>query len=251
MTKIMIDAGHGGADPGAVYNGRQEKDDNLNLALAVGRILEEDGYEVEYTRTKDLYQTPYEKAELGNGSGADLFVSIHRNSSVFPDQYSGVETLVFDNSGQKARAAANINERLEQLGFRKIGVIERPNLVVLNSTDIPAILVEAGFINNSEDNRLFDQQFDAIARAIAKGIEDAYPAVKPEVYYRVQTGMFKNRDNAERMLYRLQADGFPVFLTYRDGLFRVQVGAFRELENAVQMEQRLRRRGYETWIVSE
>ena len=69
MTKIMIDAGHGGADPGAVYNGRQEKDDNLNLALAVGRILEEDGYEVEYTRTKDLYQTPYEKAELGNGSG--------------------------------------------------------------------------------------------------------------------------------------------------------------------------------------
>lgn len=103
MTKIMIDAGHGGADPGAVYNGRQEKDDNLNLALAVGRILEEDGYEVEYTRTKDLYQTPYEKAELGNGSGADLFVSIHRNSSVFPDQYSGVETLVFDNSGQKAR----------------------------------------------------------------------------------------------------------------------------------------------------
>ena len=84
MTKIMIDAGHGGADPGAVYNGRQEKDDNLNLALAVGRILEEDGYEVEYTRTKDLYQTPYEKAELGNGSGADLFVSMqiapHRNA---------------------------------------------------------------------------------------------------------------------------------------------------------------------------
>ena len=72
--------------------------------------------------------------------------------------------------------------------------------MVLNSTDIPALLVEAGFINNSEDNRLFDQQFDAIARAIAKGIEDAYPAVKPEVYYRVQTGMFKNRDNAERML---------------------------------------------------
>lgn len=123
-------------------------------------------------------------------------------------------------------AAANINERLEQLGFRNIGVIERPNLVVLNSTDIPALLVEAGFINNSEDNRLFDQQFDAIARAIAKGIEDAYPAVKPEVYYRVQTGMFRNRDNAERMLYRLQADGFPVFLTYRDGLFRVQVGCF-------------------------
>ena len=53
---IMLDAGHGGQDPGAVYKGRQEKDDNLKLALAVGKILEDNGINVSYTRTTDVYQ---------------------------------------------------------------------------------------------------------------------------------------------------------------------------------------------------
>ena len=59
MAKIAIDAGHGGADPGAVYQGRQEKDDNLKLALAVGERLQNNGLDVYYTRTEDIYQTPY------------------------------------------------------------------------------------------------------------------------------------------------------------------------------------------------
>ena len=80
----MIDAGHGGADFGATYNGRQEKNDNLRLALAVGEILSENGIDVEYTRTTDIYQTPFEKATLGNQSGADFFISFHRNSSPEP-----------------------------------------------------------------------------------------------------------------------------------------------------------------------
>ena len=77
---IMMDAGHGGRDPGAVYNGRQEKDDNLRLALAVGEILQENGIQVEYTRTTDVYETPYQKAMEANEAGVDLFISIHRNS---------------------------------------------------------------------------------------------------------------------------------------------------------------------------
>lgn len=70
--KIMIDAGHGGADGGASYKGRLEKDDNLKLALAVGDILAQNGVDVEYTRTTDIYQTPFEKAQLANASGADF-----------------------------------------------------------------------------------------------------------------------------------------------------------------------------------
>ena len=69
---IMMDAGHGGRDPGAVYNGRQEKDDTLRLALAVGEILQDRGIDVEYTRTTDVYETPYEKAMEANQAGADL-----------------------------------------------------------------------------------------------------------------------------------------------------------------------------------
>ena len=64
-TKIVIDAGHGGSvDPGAVYKGREEKNDNLKLAMAVGKILSENGVDVVYTRTDDTYQTPFEKAQM-------------------------------------------------------------------------------------------------------------------------------------------------------------------------------------------
>ena len=108
--KIMLDAGHGGEDPGAVYNGRQEKDDNLRLVMAVGNILEESGVDVLYTRTTDIYQTPFQKAQIANESGADFFISIHRNSSPVNNQYSGVETLVYDKSGIKLEMAENINE---------------------------------------------------------------------------------------------------------------------------------------------
>lgn len=79
---IFLDAGHGGSDPGAVYNGRREKDDTLALTLAIGDILESYGFNVKYARTEDIYESPYQKAAEGNASGSDIFISIHRNSSL-------------------------------------------------------------------------------------------------------------------------------------------------------------------------
>ena len=94
---IMLDAGHGGArDPGAVYEGRQEKDDNLKLVLAIGEILSDRGIDVEYTRTTDVYETPYEKAMKANNAGVDLFISIHRNSFPADNEVEGVESLIYD-----------------------------------------------------------------------------------------------------------------------------------------------------------
>ena len=89
--KIIIDPGHGGSDPGATFNGRQEKDDALALAMAVGELLKNAGFDVEYTRTTDVYNTPFEKATIANNVGGDLFVSFHRNSSAVPNQYSGCQ----------------------------------------------------------------------------------------------------------------------------------------------------------------
>ena len=167
---IDLDAGHGGWNPGAVYEGRQEKDDVLNLTMAVGNILEQNGVRVVYTRTDDIYESPYQKAQEGNMSGADYFVSIHRNSSPYPNQYSGVETLVYSQYGQAAVMAENINSELEKVGFVNQGVNERTNLVVLRDTDMPAVLVEVGFINSDVDNEMFDTRFNDIAQAIADGI---------------------------------------------------------------------------------
>ena len=170
MALVVLDAGHGGENPGAVYQGRQEKDDVLALTLAVGGILENRGQEVYYTRTTDIYESPAQKAREGNQVGADYFVSIHRNSSPYPNQYSGVETLVYNRNGAAARMAANINEELEKVGFENQGVNVRTNLAVLRQTAMPALLIEVGFINTDQDNALFDQRFDQIANAIATGI---------------------------------------------------------------------------------
>lgn len=170
MALVVLDAGHGGSNPGAVYEGRREKDDALNIVLAVGRILEESGVGVYYTRTSDVYESPYRKASEANAVGADYFVSIHRNSSPYPNQYTGVETLVYNRYGEAEILAQNINSRLVDIGFENQGVNERPNLVVLNSTDMPAVLVEVGFINTDEDNQLLDERFEDIAGAIAEGI---------------------------------------------------------------------------------
>lgn len=177
--RIALDAGHGGSDPGAVYKGRQEKDDTLDLTLAVGDILKKNGIDVYYTRTTDEYETPFKKATDANNSGADLFVSIHRNSSENPNQYSGVETLVYSDTGLKAEVARNINNQLEDAGFKNLGVDERKNLVVLKRTKMPAVLIETGFINNDKDNYLFDEEFDSIAQAIADGILESIPSGRP------------------------------------------------------------------------
>ena len=169
---IMLDAGHGGRDPGAVYNGRREKDDPVSLTLAIGELLQERGIDVLYTRTTDIYESPYQKALEANAAGADFFLSIHRNSYPTDNTVSGVESLVYNKSGLKYTMAQNINEGLEALGFINLGVKERPGLVVLRRTQMPAVLVEVGFINSDTDNRLFDDNFDDIALAIAEGILD-------------------------------------------------------------------------------
>lgn len=272
--KVIIDAGHGGGDPGAVQDGRQEKDDNLKLALAVGKILEDNGVDVVYTRTNDVYQTPFEKAKIGNENDGDLFISFHRNSSPVPNQYEGVETLIYDKSGLKNTLAENIAGALAKLGFKNLGVKERPGLVVLRRTNMPAVLIETGFINTDKDNQIFDEKFNEIAQAIAAAILGTIDKqmdskeVKEEViegtcndhqeekpnpektYYRVQVGAFKQRNYADNLLYELEDKGYPAFILAEDGYYKVQVGAYEILMNAIKMEARLRRCGYSTYITT-
>ena len=283
---IMLDAGHGGKDPGAVYNGRQEKDDTLALTLAVGEILQGRGIDVLYTRTTDVYESPYQKAMEANEAGADFFVSIHRNSYPTDNTASGVETLVYDRSGLKLQMAENIDEQLEAIGFVNLGVKERPGLVVLRRTRMPAVLVEAGFINSNTDNQLFDDNFGGIALAIAEGILDTLqmngligndmlpdsdpgdtdnmpgggntpgrPGNEPGhsggiPQYTVQAGAFRNGAYADRLQKELLEQDFPAVTSQDGGLYRVTVGTFPTLDEAADMERRLKRAGYQTVIVS-
>lgn len=170
MATIVLDAGHGGSDSGAVYQNRIEKDDTLALTLAVGNILEQNGVNVIYTRTNDIYESPAQKADEANAANADYFISIHRNSTPVPNSYSGVESLIYDSYGRAYEMAANINEQLNAIGMNNLGINERKNLVVLRRTSMPAVLLEIGYVNTDTDNVFFDQRFDDIANAIAQGI---------------------------------------------------------------------------------
>jgi len=267
--KIVIDAGHNGlTDPGAVFNGRRESDDVLKLARAVGEILTRNGYDIEYTRTGDINQSVAQKAQFANNAGADLFISLHRNKGTYPDQYNGVQTLIYDRSGIKVPMAENINANLEGLGFRNINVETRPDLAVLRRTSMPALLVEAGFIDSQKDNQIFDSRLNEIAQAIADGIMDTLndsmadaddPA--PASYaYQEPMRMAAQAEPASPPMFFAQtgpaspsmfpAQTEPMEQTKRRPLYRVQVGAFYNLQNAIELEQELKRMGYNTWIVT-
>ena len=121
---------------------------------------------------------------------------------------------------------------------------------------MPAVLVEVGFINSDTDNRLFDDNFDDIALAIAEGILDTLEE-SGEIssdsslpHYAVQTGAFRSERYARRLLNELTELNFPAVLTEGDGLFRVTVGEYDTLDEAVKMERRLKRAGYQTVIVT-
>lgn len=285
-NKIIVDAGHNGlTDPGAVYNGRRESDDVLRLAEAVGEILSRNGYDVEYTRTGDINQSVIQKAQLANNAGADLFISLHRNMGTYPGQYEGVQTLIYDRSGIKQQMAENINSNLEGVGFRNINVETRPDLAVLRRTQMPALLVEVGFIDSEKDNQLFDTRFDEIAQAVADGIMDtlndtgADPDANASMAYAYQAPMQASPTIPSFQMNPAASMSWTAFQTETDvpernsmqnmrnrnsmgntgntggagnsrPLYRVQVGAFHNLQNAIELEQELKRLGYNTWIVT-
>lgn len=260
---IIIDAGHGGFDAGASYNGRREKDDTLRLALEVGQRLEQAGFPVVFTRTTDVYQKPIDKATIANKSGGDYFVSIHRNSSTKPNQYSGVQTLVYNDVGVPAVLARNINEELERIGFNNINVEERKDLAVLRRTSMPAILIEAGFINSDEDNQIFDQNFNDMADAIAIGIENAVgvPSDQSERstntgrrmrnrMFGVQVGLFRRFENAQYQLEEMMEQGYYAQIIEWNGYYTVVVGREDDLDDARELERELKQKGYDTLIVN-
>ena len=95
---------------------------SLKLLEHVGNLLEQSGVNVLYTRVNDVFDTPLEKAQMGNQSGADYFISIHRNAMPIPGSASGAEVLVYQDEGVPALLAENISRNLTEAGFADLGV---------------------------------------------------------------------------------------------------------------------------------
>ena len=177
---IMIDAGHGGYDVGSISNfDDYEKDINLDIALLVGKQLKSYGYNVVYTRTSDSVSWPSDnkkdlqaRCNLAQKKNADLFISIHLNSSEY--DASGYEIYCDFTNKTTVKLSNSILTQLDQLDYSTnrglLDTNETPLYVVTNNK-VDAILIEAGFISDDSDLYYLKNYTNNIATAIAKGIK--------------------------------------------------------------------------------
>lgn len=169
MAMICLDYGHGGTDSGAVYRGRKEKDDNLQIGRAVANDLRKYGLVVDEIRKEDKSLSLKERSDFERRKDYDFFISFHRNAFQ-AEKARGVETYIYPDSGKKSRnLASNIQKELILLGFKDRGV-KAANFHVLRETRSPAVLIELGFIDSTFDNQLIEKRKDKIIKAISKAI---------------------------------------------------------------------------------
>ncbi|NLU52489.1 MAG: cell wall hydrolase [Clostridiaceae bacterium] len=192
-TIVVIDAGHGGEDPGVIsdYSGITEKDLNLRIARLVKEYLEQDGYTVIMTRTEDVLQYEpgtkqiYDKRKqdltgrrkLIDSCGADIAVSIHMNG--FQDtKYKGAQTFYPPSSVDSERLAKCIQNSLVKNADpenKRVALVKKEKIVLFRDIKVPTALIECGFLSNKEEEaklRTLEYQ-EKLAKAIKLGI-DAY-----------------------------------------------------------------------------
>jgi N-acetylmuramoyl-L-alanine amidase len=170
-TLVVIDPGHGGKDSGAIgIGGIQEKGIILPISQQIAQILEQQGIQVQMTRSSDYFVTLQDRTKMANRMGADVFVSIHANSMGLsrPD-VNGLETYYFG----RGKALADVIHRniLQRLNVRDRRV-RSARFYVLRTASMPAVLVETGYVTGAEDSRkLSDPNYRSqMAQAIALGI---------------------------------------------------------------------------------
>ncbi len=172
--KVCLDCGHGGSDPGAVNDPREEKTDVLKIGLKVRDLLTAQGINVVLTRASDKKVEIDERCRIANAAKCDYFLSIHRNAAT-PDA-AGNEIWVH------SQAVAHVVDKAQKIlnavcavagknrGVKKGAAGNYTDYGVNRDTDMPSALLELGFITSDTDNKYFDTHFDAYAKAIAKGV---------------------------------------------------------------------------------
>jgi N-acetylmuramoyl-L-alanine amidase len=217
IKRIVIDAGHGGNDPGAIGRaGLREKDVNLDIAKRLGRILSSNGIDVVMTRSIDRFVPLHTRVDKSNNSGADLFISIHANanrvrslsgfevyyvapsvndasralataktfrlnlaSACFASQALDLKATLWDmiytySRGQSIDLSRAVCRAISRdLGVKILGV-KGARYEVLKGVFTPAVLIEVGFLSNSNEERMLKNNYyrQRVAESIAQGIED-------------------------------------------------------------------------------
>jgi N-acetylmuramoyl-L-alanine amidase len=176
---VTIDPGHGGKDPGAIgLNELREVDVILPIALRVAKILEAKGVATQLTRDSDYFVGLDERVNMSRKAGASIFVSIHANSIDNRPDVNGLETYHYHRGLELATSVHRKVLELMNDDPREESLLDRgvrsARFLVLRKSEIPAILVEVGYLTSpTESPRLADAAYrDRMAEAIAQGILD-------------------------------------------------------------------------------
>ena len=264
--KIILTVGHSilkngnctSAD-GRPFGGVLEYAYNKNIVNRVAEYLRGVGHtvdvlicpELQFSRSTD--EKSYKLQRVNNG-GYDLVCELHLNASALHNA-QGCEVLYKSENGKKF--AQQVQNRLATI-FRSRGIQKRDNLYMLNSTKPTAVMLETFFCDSSADCVLAEN--NNVALRIAEGIHGGEIALKQEqvnetvsgMLYRVQTGAFTKKENADRLLAELKRNGFEAFIVAVDLgqiIYRVQVGAYGVKTNAEAMKKKLQAAGFDALIV--
>lgn len=171
---IVIDPGHGGIDGGCVFGDIVEKDINREIAWSVVKRLRDMGYQVILARQGDDFVDKMDRVEKANKENAILYVSIHQNSCEV-NSVSGIETWYDENddTGSSKRLAQLIQqETVKTTGAAARELVADTELCVLNKSNMPACLIETGFLSNKQErDKLRTEEYrEQVAEGIVKGI---------------------------------------------------------------------------------
>jgi len=191
---VVLDAGHGGEDPGAVsdFSGIREKEINLYIAQKVKELLEAENFTVIMTREDDTLkytegtkkvtekrrQDLINRKKIMDESGAELVVSIHLNK--FPqEQYYGAQVFYPPNSPESKTAAELIQKSLKEIvdpENKRVAMLKKAEIIILKNLKTPTVIVECGFLSNpQEEKKLAAVEYqDKLALAIKEGIMKYY-----------------------------------------------------------------------------
>lgn len=222
--KVFLGVGHGGVDSGAVGNGFEEADLNLEIAKECAITLQRHGVTVLLSRTKDENDALAEEIKECNAFKPDLAVDIHINAG----GGDGAEAFYHYGGGLSKTLAENVLAEIVKLGQNSRGAKIRKNAQgkdyygFIRQTSAPAIIVECAFIDNKTDIAIIDTLAEqkamgvAIAKGILKTLGIAYvEEQKTETsgkIYRVQVGAYSVKANAEAMQKKLKADGYDAII---------------------------------------
>jgi len=169
-TTVVLDAGHGGSDPGAQRGSVQEKELTLSIAERVKKRLEAAGMRVVMTRSDDQFVSLEDRVKITNEISPRLFLSVHINSMESTTDIHGIETY-YQTDQSRPLADAIHHELVSELEAPDRAV-RKARFYVINHTPIPAVLAEVGFISNKEErDRLISSDYQSkVAEALSDGV---------------------------------------------------------------------------------